>query len=87
VEFYARQELLTLAEKGTLRQSATLRAQVRTHAERPEGGGVSTANFAGPVASAFATSTPRPPDPALYPEYDENVLKVAMVKEALAVLR
>jgi mono/diheme cytochrome c family protein len=73
-------ELLTLAEKGQLHQPDTLREQVERMLKTPRATAFTT-NFAGQwlgLRNIDATA----PDPALYPEYDD-VLKVAMVKEAL----
>jgi mono/diheme cytochrome c family protein len=72
-------ELLTLAEQGKLRQPDVLRGQVERLLKSPKAAAF-TANFAGQWLNLRAIDATAP-DPALYPEYD-NVLKVAMVKEA-----
>lgn len=74
------EELLALAEKGKLHQSETLRSQVERMLKDPKASAFTT-NFAGQWLSLRAIDATAP-DPALYPEYDD-VLKVAMVKEAL----
>jgi mono/diheme cytochrome c family protein len=74
------EELLALAEKGELHQPDTLRAQVERLLKDARAAAF-TQNFAGQwlgLRNIDATA----PDPTLYPEYDD-VLKVAMVKEAL----
>jgi hypothetical protein len=74
------EELLALAEKGTLHEPETLRGQVERML-KDEKASAFTNNFAGQwlgLRNIDATA----PDPALYPEYDD-VLKVAMVKETL----
>jgi mono/diheme cytochrome c family protein len=73
-------ELLTLAEKGTLHEPDTLRAQVERMLKDPRAAAFTT-NFAGQWLSLRDIDATAP-DPALYPEYDD-VLKVAMVQEAL----
>jgi hypothetical protein len=72
------EELLTLAEKGTLHEPDTLRAQVQRLLNDPKAAAFTT-NFAGQWLSLRAIDDTAP-DPTLYPEYDD-VLKVAMVKE------
>lgn len=74
------EELHSLAEKGKLHQTDTLRSQVERMLKDPKAAAF-TQNFAGQwlgLRNIDATA----PDPALYPEYDD-VLKVAMVKETL----
>lgn len=74
------EELLALAEKGKLHEPDVLRGQVERLLKDARAAAF-TANFAGQwlgLRDIDATA----PDPALYPEYDD-VLKVAMVKEAL----
>src|SRR5262249_32051565 len=74
------EELLGLAEKGTLQQTDVLRAQVERLLKDSRASAFTT-NFAGQwlgLRNIDATA----PDPTLYPEYGD-VLKVAMVKEAL----
>jgi hypothetical protein len=73
-------ELLTLAEKGKLQEPDALRAQVERMLKDPKAAAFTT-NFAGQWLNLRAIDATAP-DPALYPEYDD-VLKVAMVKEAL----
>ncbi len=73
-------ELLALAEKGKLHESATLRAQVERMLKDSKAAAF-TENFAGQWLNLRKIDDTLP-DPALYPEYD-NVLKVAMVKETL----
>src|SRR6185369_4324918 len=74
------EELLTLAEKGKLHEPDTLRAQVQRLLKSNKAVAF-TQNFAGQWLDLRKIDDTAP-DPALYPEYDD-VLKVAMVKEAL----
>jgi hypothetical protein len=74
------EELLGLAEKRTLHEPNTLRAQVERMLKDAKASAFGS-NFAGQwlgLRNIDATA----PDPALYPEYDD-ALKVAMVKETL----
>jgi hypothetical protein len=73
------EELLALAERGKLGQPDELHRQVERLLKDPKAA-VFTENFAGQWLNLRAIDATAP-DPALYPEYD-NVLKVAMVKEA-----
>jgi mono/diheme cytochrome c family protein len=73
-------ELLTLAEKGKLREGDTLRQQVERMLRDPKAAAF-TENFAGQWLGLRAIDATMP-DRMLYPEYDD-VLKVAMVKETL----
>ncbi len=74
------EELLALAEKGKLREAGVLRAQTERMLKDAKAAAF-TANFAGQWLGLRAIDDTAP-DPTLYPEYDD-VLKVAMVKEAL----
>ena len=74
------EELLTLAEEGTLREPETLRKQVERMLSDPKSGAF-TENFAGQWLSLRAIDDTTP-DHMLYPEYDD-VLKASMVNETL----
>jgi hypothetical protein len=74
------EELLALAERGKLHEPAVLRGQVERMLKDPKAAAF-TENFAGQWLDLRKIDDTAP-DPALYPEYDD-VLKVAMVKEAL----
>jgi hypothetical protein len=74
------EELLALAEQGKLHEPAALRGQVERMLKDPKAAAF-TQNFAGQWLDLRKIDDTAP-DPALYPEYDD-VLKVAMVKEAL----
>jgi mono/diheme cytochrome c family protein len=73
-------ELLALAERGKLHEPDAMRGQVERMLKDPKAAAF-TANFAGQWLNLRAIDDTAP-DPTLYPEYDD-VLKVAMVKEAL----
>ncbi len=74
------EELLALAETGKLNRPETLRAQVERMLKDAKAAAFAE-NFVGQWLNLRAIDDTAP-DPALYPEYDD-VLKVAMVKEAL----
>lgn len=74
------EELLQLAEKGSLRQAETLREQVERMLLDPKSRAF-TDNFAGQWLGLRAIDSTMP-ERMLYPEYDD-ILKVSMVKETL----
>lgn len=74
------EELLQLADKGTLRQQETLHQQVERMLHDPKAKAF-TDNFAGQWLSLRAIDSTMP-ERMLYPEYDD-ILKVSMVKETL----
>ena len=78
------EELLTLAEQGQAARTGRAPQQVERCSKDPKAAAF-TENFVGQwlgLRDIDATA----PDPALYPEFDD-MLKVSMVQETLAVLR
>jgi mono/diheme cytochrome c family protein len=73
-------ELLALADKGTLHEPDALRHQVERLLRNPKAAAF-TENFAGQWLSLRAIDATMP-DRMLYPEYDD-VLQVSMVKEVM----